>query len=80
MLFNLTDKKNNEGKTRIVRRFALSPKYIRIDGKPFLIWLQHYYSHEIYQYWCDPSCGAEGFTWYIKDRSLSSHPNPSTKP
>lgn len=59
------------GKKRDVLRFAWLPKRVNIYGDPYTVWLQWYWSIEVYEEWQDPSCGACGYSWNVKERKLN---------
>ena len=70
MIWKKRNKYDDVGKERVVKRFALFPKIVYQQGQHYIVWLQHYMSHEAYEVWQDPTCGAEGCTWNVKRRQL----------
>lgn len=71
MVFKRKNHYKQVGKQREVLRFAWFPKGINICGEPHTIWLQWYLSIEVYEEWQDPTCGASGYVWNVKDRRLN---------
>jgi len=58
------------GKERQVLRFAWFPKRVYGNDVSYTVWLEWYWSIEVFEWWCDISCGAQGYTWQVKKREL----------